>query len=214
MMRRILAVLVTSLACLGQGSCSGYDTDIPLSGDIVGEVTLFAFPGDKGKNDGILDLGHAFISFQNLTDESFRIGGYEVEPGETVTVSSWAMSSHAGIWYNIENYYVTALDRYEGRYSYTLPMYESSIEAVSEYIYGNDSWHLFRNCAYAALNMFNICAPREEEIEVSGNPTPGKLYAAIALNEGYQVDRELSFTGKIGYCTESGRGEFVTYEAV
>ena len=193
-------------------ACSEALPRVNLSGETVGAITLFAFNGDSERVPGTMNLGHAFVGVTNLTDEAYQVAGYRLQPQETVTIGSWSMSGHFGLWYNIENYYMNEKGRYEGRLSLDQDFSASALNAINEYLYDHDYWSLFKNCSYLALNLFNLCRPEAERLEVSGTVTPGKIYDLLLDEPEAEVDYLPALTGQIGWAEDDGKGEFIAYE--
>lgn len=208
---RLKGAVLLPLA-LALTSCGETLPRVDLEGPAVGTITLFAFNGDSERVPGTMNLGHAFVGVTNLTEEAYRVGGYELQPQETVTIGSWSMSGHFGLWYNIENYYMNAKGRYEGRLSLDQSFATGALTAINEYLYAHDSWSLFRNCSYLALNLFNLCREEDERLEIGGTVTPGKIYDLLVEEPAAVEDYLPALTGSIGWAEDDGKGDFIAYE--
>lgn len=175
---------------------------------VVGKISLVAFNGDSERVPGTVNLGHAFVVVENTSEKDISVGLYGLEPGEEVSIGSWSMSAHFGIWYNIETCYMDLYDRYEGRKSLTVDITEGDVTALGEYLADNDSWSLFRNCSYLALSLYNIACPESEKIDLKGTITPGRLYSYMGSTDKAMTDTEFADYGEIGYFED---GEFISF---
>ena len=84
----------------------------------IGTLTLYAFNGDSERVPGTINLGHAFISVENTSEETIKVGAMTLEANEQTSVGGWGQTAHFGIWYNIESTYMT-IGRYKGILSLT-----------------------------------------------------------------------------------------------
>lgn len=86
----------------------------PVSADMVpygsfvpvGELKIYA-SNDSGSSWAV-NLGHAFLTFTNYSNNDLILGTYTVKPGEEATfgtfLSLMAYNKHNGLWYNLEAY--------------------------------------------------------------------------------------------------------------
>jgi hypothetical protein len=161
-MKSILLVLIlvtTSVfsACkkTGEYSVKFYDTDIA-------KLTLFSYSGDYSY--GLMNLGHAFLSIDNKSNENITIYNYTLTVGESITLGSWSISQHFGVWFNIESNYIQYNNKYDNRYSISTGLSYDDINTINDFIINNDKWSIVHNCSYFALNLWNSIAENSEKI--------------------------------------------------
>lgn len=201
--------LLFLLPALFLSSCA--EKPLPVGDDegpAVGTISLFACDGSSETTPGTLNMGHAFVVFENTSAASWMLGNYEVQPQEEVSVGSWSLSAHYGVWYNVESSYVNIFNRYLGRVSLTVDITAGDIKAVSSYIADHDKWSMFKNCSYLALALFNICSPASFKLSLSGTITPKKVSEALKSNAEVEYDRSISNYGEIGYFQDGVFYEF------
>lgn len=80
---------------------------------------------------------------------------YEIQPGETLTVSAWGLSGHFGVAYNLEPQFVFQNGRYVGRKSVSISIDESKLGVIAEYIEKHPKWKFVENCSYWSLHLWN-----------------------------------------------------------
>lgn len=107
--------------------------------------------------------GHCWIYVENLTDETLRIGAYDLAAGEGVSIGSFGTSRHDGygIYYNVEAYCQT---------TYGFKSYKTLTEEINRAEFDklhneikkyNNNWNIFRNCLAFATKMWNTVSDRK-----------------------------------------------------
>lgn len=181
--------------------------------DTVLELTLYAFDGKSERVPLLINLGHAFITVKNVTDNNQQIGAYTLRPNEECSIGTWGMNAHWGIWYNVESTYLT-LSRYEGRVSVTQGITDSDVSLLNEYIKNNDTWTPFKNCSYFAVDLWNLASDADEFFDLGGLITPDRVTKRIKNTDGYATNRNISEFDAVGYLSseKSKFTEFVLRE--
>ena len=167
----------------------------------IGTLTLYAFNGDSERVPGTINLGHAFISVENTSEETIKVGAMTLEANEQTSVGGWGQTAHFGIWYNIESTYMT-IGRYEGILSLTSQITEDDLNNLNSYIKDHDQWSMFKNCSYMALDMYNIVANEDSKIEINGLITPGKIYNVLKKTDKNELERPIENFTKVGYSAD------------
>lgn len=99
--------------------------------------------------------GHAFLYFENLTDEEIMVGVYPVPAKGTVSIGTFgSMVDGAGLYYNVEAYRYTFLGL-KDYISLTKQLTASDLAEVSDKITRSGFWSKFFNCTYFALTTWN-----------------------------------------------------------
>ncbi len=101
-------------------------------------------------------IGHIFLYFENLTDETITVGKCKVAPHGDVSVGNFGTEGPdgAGVYYNLE----TELDHYSDLLAVSTELTESELKAVSGKIVGYNWWGVIFNCNYFALLAWNAGA--------------------------------------------------------
>lgn len=101
--------------------------------------------------------GHCWIYVENLTDETFTVGIYELEPygGVSVGTFGYSRSDGFGIYYNVEAYAQTTYGL--GKYTTnTEELTREELETLSNAINSyKNNWNIFKNCTSFAANVWN-----------------------------------------------------------
>lgn len=115
-----------------------------------GNVARMWICAEKSTNSGI---GHVFLYFENLTNETITVGRYSVEPYGDVSVGSFGTEGPrgAGVYYNNE----TALTHYNQLVGLSTNLDAAEIKAVNSKISNYNRWDPIFNCNYFALLGWN-----------------------------------------------------------
>lgn len=211
MYKKILSIfaLIPLLTSCNQNQ-SEYDFNLEKENSI-GTLTLYAFNGDSERVPGTINLGHAFISVENTSDNQIKVGAMTLESNEQTSVGGWGQTAHFGIWYNIESTYM-ALGRYKGILSLTTQITEDDLTNLNSYIKEHDQWSMFKNCSFMALDMFNIVANENSKIKITGLITPGKIYNVLNKTDKNELERPIENFTKIGYSADYEMTSLVEYK--
>lgn len=196
---------VSMTACGQKSFAAAKKIDAPTA-----ELTIYAFDGESEKVWGLLNLGHAFVSVKNVTAAPLIVGGYSVAAGDEVSIGTWGMNAHWGIWYNVESTYMT-LGRYDGRVSMTQQISAGEVDIINAYLKVSDKWTPFKNCSYFAMDLWNSVADKDESVDLGGLVTPSRVAQRIAATEGYSENRPITDFGGVGYYLDES-GEFFPFE--
>lgn len=111
------------------------------------------------------------------------MGGLDVPSLCAVSVGTWPMNTHNGIWYNLENYYGDEFSETESVYAIQL-LNETQLNTLNTQIKraSNDDWSYTNNCSSFAARMWNL----NSEFQVSAGiiPTPTNLKNSILNDAG------------------------------
>lgn len=175
--------------------------------DII--VTIYAYDGAGESHFGLMNLGHSFLSFENVSDSDVKIGEYILAPNDTVTISTWCVSDHFGVWYNMESNYIKYHDKYNGRYSVLMGIKADQEDTIAKYIKGNDVWRPTKNCTNFSIGLWNKLCEKGETLSTPLIYTPKKLVNDIKSFNTFEKNKEILVSDKLGYFDE--HNNFITY---
>lgn len=103
--------------------------------------------------------GHTWIYIENLTNESIYVGAYyRVPKNQGVSIGTYGESVDAGpgLYYNVEAWRYQNKDIY-GPITYSIhkDLTEKQLEKVNKTIRSINHWSKLRNCAHAAMKIWN-----------------------------------------------------------
>ena len=146
--------------------------------------------------------GHAFISIKNNMTTSITIGVYTIKPNEEITIGTWGLNDHSGIWYNKEAYGFSSDSSavsYFNIYSVHISLDYSDFATINTFINNNDTWTSTNSCCSFARRLWNSVSA----IDISSTGTnPQSLANAIRAIGGirvYSIPSYISGTSKVGY---------------
>lgn len=167
-------------------------TDIAL-------ISLFSHDGKGQTKFGILNMGHSFLAIKNISNKSIKIGEMNVSPNETITISTWSILDHFGIWYNVESNYIKFNDKYNGCISVTTGINSKDVSNINNFIEKNDYWNPFSNCTKFSLSIWNIVAEENEKIEKPFMYFPKYVYKEIQNFDHYEINQNITTDTYMGY---------------
>ena len=195
------SLIVIISACLFTGCSKSESIKVAaMPSNSVGELTIFAL--DNASKDSLpllFNLGHSYLTFKNTTLAPIKIGNYSVSPNETICFGTWSISSHFGVWYNLESNYHETSNRYEGCVSVTKGITASDIEKVNEFIYSHNYWNPLKNCSYFALNLWNTVASKTEQLKKPLIYTPKKVANQIRQFATFETNKHVKTNNNFGY---------------
>lgn len=205
-MKKFLSFFILiMIACVVFASCSvntpKHKTSVTSSD--VALLTLFTFDGKKESKFGLFNLGHSFLSVENISSETITIGKVEVAPNETISIGTWSIKAHFGVWYNVESNYIKDYNKYDGRISITAGISSEDTEKMNNFILAHDYWSPINNCSNFALNLWNTVAEEDEELVRPFIYSPSKIAKALKNFEGYETNREIKTSDKFFYMDEN-----------
>ena len=162
----------------------------------VGIMTIFS------TNEGsftINDPGHAFVSFMNVSSSSIVIGGLTVQPNHEITLGTWQSQNHDGIFYNLDAYLINNQNVLINRKSISGSVDLSSISSINTTIANNDTWNLFHNCTWFAIEMWNSFSSSSFSHYLIDSPSG--LWNAISSRTGSETGRAVENAIPVGYCS-------------
>lgn len=163
------------------------------------KLTLFTYDGKGESHFALMNLGHSFLSVENLSDEEITVGKMTVGAGEEIALGTWSVKAHFGLWYNLEGNYSKDYNKYDGRISVSIGLTLDDLAKVNEYIEDNDHWGVYKNCSYFALNLYNLVASDSEYIDTPLIYTPGYIAGIIKKFDTYETNKVIHCEDKFGY---------------
>ncbi|MGN1419644.1 MAG: hypothetical protein ACI4W6_09975 [Acutalibacteraceae bacterium] len=129
----------------------------------VATITVFSYAS-------MFDKGHAWIYFENMSDETLTIGAYKLEPGKAVSVGTYSNTRKEGkgVYYNLDSYIVNHFN-YKSRVSLTEGITKDEVKKLSNYINTHNTWSVSKNCSYFAEKMWNQVSTKK--IKAAGTPS-------------------------------------------
>ncbi len=197
---------VCSLCLVGCSSPKTKVATVSNSDDVI--VSIYAYDGKGESRFGLMNLGHSFLSFENISSETVMIGEYALAPTETVTISTWCLSDHFGVWYNIESNYIKYHDKYNGRYSVSMSIKKEKLKDAKTFISKNNTWLPTKNCTNFSIGLWNKLCEKDAKLETPLIYTPKKLTDDIKRFETHEFNKEIFVSSKLGYFNN---GEFVEF---
>ena len=162
-------------------------------------ITIFAQPSGSGSSSGG-GYGHAWLSIENNYPSYITVGHKSVSSGSAVSIGTWNIAQHQGIFYNME-YYDTHnnYDLFPERVSYSRNLFQSQWTTINDYIINHDTWEPLYNCAGFAVGVWNT-AFSQYQINCGGIfPLPNSLVNKITLFNGYENHAEVKGTNNVYY---------------
>ena len=160
------------------------ETDVAL-------LSLFTFDGKKESTLGLMNLGHSFLSLENISNKSIKLNNVTIDAGETIAIGTWSIQAHFGVWYNVESNYIAEYNKYDGRLSITTGIGIEDIDTISAYINTHDYWTPLANCSCFALNLWNEVADENEKLSKPLIYNPTHIAKCIKNFENYEINREI-----------------------
>ena len=208
-MKRIFLAMLVMICCFSMGGCSPVERVASIENDDQIIMTVYAYDGQGESRFGLLNLGHSFLSIENKSDQSIIIGNYELPKDDIVTLSTWCVSEHFGIWYNMESNYIKYHDKYNGRYSVSIGLELDKLEAINNYIKNNDTWVPTKNCTNFSVGLWNSVCDEKEKLSTPLIYTPKKLTEDIKSFNVYEYNKDIPVSDRLGYFDSSNN--FVTF---
>lgn len=200
-------IFISTTLCACSNSDRLYQTNIKE--DDIAYITLFSFSGEDEAKYGLMNLGHAFLSIENISDKDIEIYNYIIPSGESISLGSWSLSKHLGVWINIESNYIQLDNKYKGRYSITTGINESDLEILNNTIAKKDKWGLLKNCSYFAYTIWNSIAEDNEKINKPNFLyTPTYLEEEIRKFDNFEVNRPIKSNSNCYYFNGENYVEF------
>lgn len=178
--------------------------------EIIAKISLVSYDGVSESKYFLKSLGHSFIAIENISDCDLILSDhYILKPNEMVTLSWWAISSHFGIWYNVEPHYILKHQKYDMRVSITKNVDKSDFQKINEYLKNNDNYSPLSNCAKHSLTLFNLVSG--DEIPMRLIVTPMYIVKEIKRKKGYETNFPLNGGNDLGFYDKD---RYVSYDMV
>ncbi|MBQ7307303.1 MAG: hypothetical protein IJW82_02140 [Clostridia bacterium] len=171
--------------------------------DAVIELSIFTSNGKKESKNILRNYGHSFLSFKNISQNSLKVGEYTLEKDETISLGTWSVSSHFGVWYNLESNYINTYDKYNDRVSVTTQINLEELKLVNDFILNHDYWNPYCNCSYFSINLWNTIAKDTEYIDTSLFYNPSYLYKKLISFSSYETNKAINGKDTFGYYSDT-----------
>ena len=162
-------------------------------------LTIFTFDGKKESSLGLMNLGHSFLSLENISDKPIKIANKTVSPNETIAIGTWSIQAHFGVWYNVESNYISDYNKYDGRLSITTGITDEDIETMTEYILAHDYWTPLENCSCFALNLWNEVVEDSEKLDKMLIYSPSGIASQLRQFDTFEENKEILTDDKFYY---------------
>lgn len=204
MKKYIIVLLLTIMSIVTFSGCgTNRERELYVAPDDVALLSIYADNGASESNFFVRNLGHAFLSVENISSASFNVGDREVKPSETITVGLWSILEHFGVWYNVESNYIKEHNKYNTRVSITIGISLDDLDKVSKIIDENNKWTPLYNCSKFALEIWNAVAQDSEKIDAKFITSPSYLVNEISKFEEYEKNRPCDTDQVIRYYKEA-----------
>ncbi len=167
--------------------------------DICCNLSIYAYSDSDESNSSssTKNLGHAFLTFENLTSSTYLIGDYTIKSHESISVGTWPQSitGYSGVCYNFETYYMNVENHSSTVYLKTSLTY-SDLSTLNNVIKLSDNWELFNNCSSFATKVWNSVS--NTQVNAGMVNTPSNLIDSIK-KYNYYTGCSITYNSNIGY---------------
>ena len=210
-MKKFLTLIFILIICIipitGCNQSKEYSAEI--NPDDIALLTIFSFDGKSESKWGLMNLGHAFLMIENVSDNSLDIVDTTLDSNKAMCIGTWSIREHFGVWYNVESNYYNHYNKYDGRVSVTIGLSEQELDTLCEFIVGNDRWNPLNNCSKFALNAWNSVATEQERLIKPLIYTPGNIVNQLKQFENFEINRPMNTDNNFGYFDNS---QYVSFE--
>lgn len=161
-----------------------------MSEEDVATLSLVTFDGKNESSWGLINLGHSFLYITNISSETITIGSGEILSGESMTIGTWSIAKHFGVWYNLESNYIKDYNKYNGRYSITKGVSADELSRISSFVNSHDYWSPINNCSWFALNLWNEVAEGDEILKTPIIYNPTHVASEIKKFENFSTNQQ------------------------
>lgn len=164
----------------------------------VAVLTLYSCDGKNESKNFIFAYGHTFMSIVNISENVIEPAyGIDIEKGESIFFSWWAIDTHMGIWFNIEPNYIKNFGRYTDRVSLSRYISRTELEKIRDYLTRNDLYSPVSNCAKNCTDLWNLCAGKDSVYYLGRLRTPKRVCKEIRKRRYFETDRPINTNGRI-----------------
>ncbi|MGN0961346.1 MAG: hypothetical protein ACI4PF_04015 [Christensenellales bacterium] len=214
----LLIICISSTAFFACNKNDDREYKAEISSSDIAKFTLFTFNGEGEEKLGLMNLGHSFLSIENISENPINILNKTIAPNETISLGTWSILQHFGVWYNVESNYIAQHDKYNGRLSITIGISEEDINTLCDYISSHDRWNPIFNCSNFALNLWNTVASDTEYINPPLIYTPSYIAKQMQKFDNFERNKAIPTDTKMGYFDGSQYVSFIieggNYEGV
>lgn len=161
----------------------------------VGDLSI-VYSGDCPP--GLNIVGHAFLVYYNASNYAIEIGGYDVQPGEQITLGTTGVENPDDrVWYNLESRdYHGEGGYYQTSWYLTVTITLADVYELNTLISGWGEYNLVtNNCVHFAVAGFNTAGA----ISVSAYAPVALSNAILALKPNYRDNIVLQEPNGYGY---------------
>ena len=209
-----VTIMLLIVMCLPLFACSNsvtHHTSVD-EGDVA-LLTIFTFDGKGEGKYGLKNLGHSFLSVENISEDTIKVGKVEVPAGDSISIGTWSIKAHFGVWYNVESVYISTCNKYDGRISITAGINIQDLDTINDFILSHDYWTPTNNCSNFALNLWNSVAGDDEELIRPFIYSPSKIYKELVNFEGYEINKVINTSiDKMFYCDDNDTAKYYSLE--
>ncbi len=129
------------------------------SDEYVATITVFSSTSTKNA------LGHSWVYFENISDETITVGAYPLDPNKGVSVgvfSGKTLADGKGVYYNVESYLIHNVGSGKGRRSTTAKITEAQLQNATNTINSSNTWSVVKNCSAFAEKVWNSACPNKK----------------------------------------------------
>ena len=154
---------------------------------------------------------HVWIYVHNISDETLKVGAYDLPAGEGVSVGAWGMQfwDKWGVFYNRESY-ASGERTADDYYSLTKEITLQDVENISKEIMKWNYWDPFFNCIVFACRVWD-CVEGDFILHV---PFPLITLLQMAIHGAERNALEMFAPDAERVYRQVGRGEEATLERV
>ncbi len=176
-------------------------------------LTIISDSGESESRYGMPCYGHTFLVLENTSESTLDFCGREIDPGENLTFSWWAISSHSGVWFGIESNYIEAYGRYPDRVGLSREIDGDGIARLADYVLTHDLYTPLENCAVRAVAAFNDAIPEVRELRCGYFVTPAKVSKVILEHGGSKAIADIDFSPSAPSCGFGDETEYYSFAA-
>lgn len=201
-MKKLISLIIIIILCPFITGCNynfGTDRLTCFSNEDVATLNIFTYDGAGESKFGIANLGHSFLSIKNISNTNIILAGKEILPNEELYFGAWSLSTHFGIWFNVECNYIELYNKYNGRISIEKGISNTDLEILSDFILSHDTWNPINNCSYFAIKGWNCVAKEKEKLILNFINTPSNLKKQLKCFKNYVKNKPLEIYNDCGY---------------
>ncbi len=155
-MKKLLCLVLVVLTAFSMFTVCASAAD---SDEYVATITIFSSTSTANA------LGHSWVYFENISDETITVGAYHLEPDKGVSVgvfSGKTLADGRGVYYNVESYLIHNVGSGVGRRSITQKITADQLQNATDTINSSNTWSVVKNCSAFAEKVWNNTCPSKK----------------------------------------------------